>query len=56
MENQESLSRAINGAICHLVTVARIFDGMDRDEDSKCALEIARDVSGLLPDCDSDVS
>lgn len=56
MENQENLSRAVKEVVFRLVDVARIFDAMDRDEDSKCALEIARDALGLIPDCDPDLS
>lgn len=48
MQDHDALDRAVKSAVCELVTVARIFDSMEREEDSKIALELARDVSGLL--------
>ena len=48
MAKSEVLDRAIKAAVCELVSVAFLFESMDRDEDSKCALELARDVFGLL--------
>jgi len=43
------LDLSLKAAVFELVTVARLFDELGRDEDSKCALELARDVCGMHP-------
>ena len=48
MAKFDSLDHAVQSAVCALVSTAFLFESMGRDEDSKCALELARDVVGLL--------
>jgi hypothetical protein len=44
------LERSLKSAVYELVLVAKIFDQLGRDEDSKYALETARDLCGMFPD------
>ena len=47
-DSLERLDCAVKRAVFELVSVAFLFESINRDEDSKCALELARDVFGLL--------
>ena len=44
------LEHALKSAVYELVTAAKILQAMGREEDSKCALELSRDICGLFPD------
>lgn len=44
------LERSLKSAVYDLVLVAKVFDSLDREEDSKFCLEMARDLCGMFPD------
>ncbi len=48
------LERSLKSAVYELVLVAKIFDSLGREEDSKYALETARDLCGMFPETDLD--
>jgi len=45
----QNLEPIVKSIVYQLVTISRIFDSLDRDDDSRAALDIAFDVQGLLP-------